>query len=90
MLALFRSADTLDRIRRIKCGEEKPSCVKCLKSGWKCEGYGYDDFKRQPAVEPPIIGSVPDLYLSAPTPRAEPPEEEAACCAIKDEASSNW
>jgi hypothetical protein len=28
-----------NRIRRLKCGEEKPSCLRCTKSGWHCDGY---------------------------------------------------
>lgn len=27
------------RIRRLKCGEERPSCYRCVKSGWQCDGY---------------------------------------------------
>lgn len=26
-------------MRRLKCGEEKPGCLRCAKSGWKCDGY---------------------------------------------------
>ncbi|KAE8452783.1 hypothetical protein EG329_013055 [Mollisiaceae sp. DMI_Dod_QoI] len=28
------------RIRRVKCGEERPSCLRCLKFGIECDGYG--------------------------------------------------
>ncbi|CAG8973727.1 hypothetical protein HYALB_00007000 [Hymenoscyphus albidus] len=27
------------KIRRLKCGEERPGCVRCAKSGWTCDGY---------------------------------------------------
>ncbi|KAH8687391.1 hypothetical protein BGZ60DRAFT_363786 [Tricladium varicosporioides] len=27
------------KIRRLKCGEERPGCVRCSKSGWQCDGY---------------------------------------------------
>ncbi|EPE30587.1 Zn2/Cys6 DNA-binding protein [Glarea lozoyensis ATCC 20868] len=27
------------KIRRLKCGEEKPGCLRCAKSGWTCDGY---------------------------------------------------
>ncbi|KAF4637489.1 hypothetical protein G7Y89_g591 [Cudoniella acicularis] len=27
------------KIRRLKCGEERPGCVRCFKSGWQCDGY---------------------------------------------------
>ncbi len=30
---------TINRIRRLKCGEEKPCCLRCTKSGWHCDGY---------------------------------------------------
>lgn len=26
-------------VRRIKCGEEKPSCLRCISTGRKCDGY---------------------------------------------------
>ncbi|KAL2072939.1 hypothetical protein VTL71DRAFT_10263 [Oculimacula yallundae] len=29
------------KIRRLKCGEEKPNCHRCLKSGWHCDGYDH-------------------------------------------------
>ncbi|CZT10035.1 uncharacterized protein RCO7_03172 [Rhynchosporium graminicola] len=29
------------KIRRLKCGEEKPSCHRCVKSGWHCDGYDH-------------------------------------------------
>ena len=32
-------ADTLKRTRHIKCDQTKPSCRKCIRSGWKCDGY---------------------------------------------------
>jgi hypothetical protein len=30
---------TFNRIRKIKCDEEKPSCQKCVKTGRTCDGY---------------------------------------------------
>ncbi|RAL64587.1 hypothetical protein DID88_001622 [Monilinia fructigena] len=30
------------RIRRVKCGEEKPECHRCTKTGRKCDGYDPD------------------------------------------------
>jgi hypothetical protein len=32
-------SDTLIRIRRVKCGEEKPACLRCIKFGISCDGY---------------------------------------------------
>lgn len=31
----------MSELRRLKCGEEKPSCERCVKSGWPCDGYGH-------------------------------------------------
>ncbi|KAK0666086.1 hypothetical protein QBC41DRAFT_398947, partial [Cercophora samala] len=28
-----------DRIRRVKCGEEKPACLRCTSTGRTCDGY---------------------------------------------------
>jgi hypothetical protein len=33
--------DSCSRIRRVKCGEEKPVCQRCLKFGIECDGYEY-------------------------------------------------
>ncbi|KAF7928938.1 uncharacterized protein EAE97_009780 [Botrytis byssoidea] len=30
------------RIRRVKCGEERPRCLRCTKTGRKCDGYDSD------------------------------------------------
>ncbi|KAK6599123.1 hypothetical protein H4I96_08327 [Botrytis cinerea] len=27
------------RIRKKKCGEQRPSCAECIRSGWNCPGY---------------------------------------------------
>jgi hypothetical protein len=35
------------RTRRVKCGEEEPSCLKCTKSGHKCPGYAPTSTKAQ-------------------------------------------
>jgi hypothetical protein len=32
-------SDSDPRVRRVKCGEEKPECSRCLKFGIKCDGY---------------------------------------------------
>lgn len=29
------------RRRRIKCGEERPVCQRCVKAGFECQGYGF-------------------------------------------------
>lgn len=28
-------------MRRLKCGEERPQCFRCKKSGWRCDGYDH-------------------------------------------------
>lgn len=28
-----------NRVRRVKCGEERPSCFRCIKFGIECDGY---------------------------------------------------
>lgn len=39
------------RIRRVKCGEEKPACERCLKFGVKCDGYETTQkFKKEVAL----------------------------------------
>jgi hypothetical protein len=35
------------RIRHLKCDESKPNCTRCLKSGYKCDGYD------APPISPP-------------------------------------
>lgn len=32
-------SELLDRIRRIKCDEAKPACLKCTSTGRSCDGY---------------------------------------------------
>lgn len=31
------------RKRRVKCGEERPQCQRCMSSGWSCPGYSRAD-----------------------------------------------
>lgn len=33
------ATDDPTRVRKVKCDEAKPSCLRCLKTGRKCEGY---------------------------------------------------
>ncbi|KIW64468.1 hypothetical protein PV04_09400 [Phialophora macrospora] len=42
------------KIRKIKCGEEKPACLRCSSTGRKCDGYGNDINSREHAPEAPI------------------------------------
>lgn len=34
-----RSGCATCRRRKIKCGEERPECQRCMYSGWRCPGY---------------------------------------------------
>ena len=36
---LHLRANTSYRVRRVKCGEEKPLCMRCTSTGRKCDGY---------------------------------------------------
>jgi hypothetical protein len=49
------------RIRRLKCGEEKPSCLRCTKSGWQCDGYGHINKSLSRPSSPPELALVPIL-----------------------------
>ncbi|PVH78706.1 hypothetical protein DL98DRAFT_462014 [Cadophora sp. DSE1049] len=42
------------KTRRVKCGEERPSCHRCLKFGVKCEGYrpANNDTPPRPKIRP--------------------------------------
>jgi hypothetical protein len=37
-----------NRIRRIKCDEQKPHCFKCTSTGRKCDGYQFKSLPGQP------------------------------------------
>ncbi|CAI7610815.1 unnamed protein product [Penicillium viridicatum] len=50
------------KIRRVKCGEEKPSCVRCTSTGRKCD---FPD--TQPSSSSPISVITSPLSLSANT-----------------------
>lgn len=69
----FCLANTIDfRIRRLKCGEERPSCHRCLRSGWICDGYDHVI-----ALSPASDGGPVSISVSPTTPsptrsRAEP------------------
>jgi hypothetical protein len=39
---------TIDRIRRVKCDEQKPHCFRCTSTGRKCDGYQPDTVPSQP------------------------------------------
>lgn len=62
-----------NRIRRLKCGEEKPSCHRCLKSGWHCDGYEHVVNLPSSApltlapIRPRSVGSLSSSQTPSPT-----------------------
>ncbi|KAH8886229.1 hypothetical protein GQ53DRAFT_845040 [Thozetella sp. PMI_491] len=44
------------KLRRVKCDEAKPSCLKCTKTGRKCDGYGMQGFAIAPHRGPSLGG----------------------------------
>ncbi|KAG9246461.1 hypothetical protein BJ878DRAFT_496918 [Calycina marina] len=51
------------KVRRLKCGEEKPGCFRCAKSGWKCDGYEHLKSKSGARTRTPSPGSY--LYTTS-------------------------
>ncbi|KAF8859255.1 hypothetical protein BDZ45DRAFT_801772 [Acephala macrosclerotiorum] len=46
------------KVRRVKCGEERPSCLRCTSTGRKCDGYFYgsnsrSQFTTSATISPP-------------------------------------
>ncbi|KAH7357243.1 hypothetical protein BKA65DRAFT_223448 [Rhexocercosporidium sp. MPI-PUGE-AT-0058] len=59
------------KIRRLKCGEEKPSCHRCLKSGWHCDGY--DHVVHLPSAAPLTLAPIrPRSISSSSSPSSSP------------------
>jgi hypothetical protein len=53
----------LRRMRRVKCGEEKPECERCIKSGWRCDRYeGTPSKRNSPAPIRPQDDNVVSAY----------------------------
>src|SRR4051812_6499820 len=55
----------LRRIRRVKCDEAKPACMRCVRFGHKCDGYMY---LQKPGVKPTLITNIAPRTL---VPRVE-------------------
>lgn len=81
----IKNADRLNRRRRIKCSEERPSCARCVKSGWKCDSYG--DTKPLTSMGPPaaksLTGAAPNLFLSTPPPAVD--DEDPAVGTVNED-----
>ncbi|PQE23420.1 Fungal specific transcription factor domain-containing protein [Rutstroemia sp. NJR-2017a BBW] len=53
------------KIRRVKCDEAKPACMRCVRFGHKCDGYMY---LQKPGVKPALITNIAPRTL---VPRVE-------------------
>ncbi|KAH8687994.1 hypothetical protein BGZ60DRAFT_522622 [Tricladium varicosporioides] len=56
------------KIRRVKCGEEKPFCKRCTSTGRKCDGYA------PPKTPEPTLSRSPSRCLSS-SPEMDPMEQ---------------
>lgn len=62
-----RSGCTTCKIRRVKCGEERPSCEKCTSTGRKCDGYSNSANSSSPQEPDADSGLVPHKRLPTGT-----------------------
>lgn len=56
------------KLRRVKCDETKPSCLRCLKFHGTCDGFGYSSVTIQPATKallPKPVRARPTLKIEA-------------------------
>ncbi|KUJ13563.1 uncharacterized protein LY89DRAFT_737539 [Mollisia scopiformis] len=60
---------TTCKIRRLKCGEERPSCQRCVRSGWQCDGYDHVA-PTSPSPEGTIASLLPRNSSISPTPNS--------------------
>ncbi|PVH74874.1 hypothetical protein DL98DRAFT_428589, partial [Cadophora sp. DSE1049] len=59
------------KVRRVKCGEEKPACFRCLKLGVDCDGYASPESRlKKNRMIPPNRDLLPKSILAAPIPTA--------------------
>jgi hypothetical protein len=59
------------RIRRVKCDETKPSCLRCVRFGHQCDGYSTKT-PVKPASSKPSRTLVPKSPSASDSPRIEP------------------
>lgn len=62
------------RIRKVKCGEEKPACERCTKTGRVCDGYPSLEAKNPGQARLKWVG---ELVTAAPRPRVSESEARA-------------
>jgi len=57
--ALTPEFSNRSRIRRVKCGEEKPACLRCTSTGRTCDGYDKDRWpaRNRTVVTDPLEGA---------------------------------
>ncbi|KAN0112291.1 hypothetical protein V8E51_005242 [Hyaloscypha variabilis] len=67
------------KIRRLKCGEEKPSCLRCIKSGWHCDGY--EHVPKLPSVSTMGLAPIRSRSLST-SPSASPTPSQSTTSAV--------
>lgn len=59
------------KVRRVKCGEEKPACFRCLKLGVDCDGYASPESRlKKHRLLPSNRDLLPKSILAAPIPTA--------------------
>ncbi|KAK5441483.1 hypothetical protein LTS15_011250 [Exophiala xenobiotica] len=59
-----RSGCRTCKIRRIKCDEQKPDCLKCRSTGRKCDGYG-EHSSNDNSETASVRSSRPDIVIAA-------------------------
>ena len=90
-----RSGCITCKIRRKKCGEEKPSCQRCVSTGRKCDGYETAPPKaKEIEVSPPDsaidVSSLPAIRSQSGTSRSTSPEENAQFLKLWRPPRSGW
>ena len=69
------------KIRRKKCGEEKPACRRCVSTGRKCDGYdatsapNANDQEESPRDSAIDVSSLPAIRSKSTSTRSSSPEE---------------
>ncbi|EAW11725.1 Zn(II)2Cys6 transcription factor domain-containing protein [Aspergillus clavatus NRRL 1] len=60
-LVLNRCLTRKERIRKVKCGEEKPNCLRCTSTGRKCEYSSAAQSRQHPSSIAPILAIPPSV-----------------------------
>jgi Zn(2)-Cys(6) binuclear cluster domain-containing protein len=70
-----RTPTHIPRARRIKCDETKPSCMRCVKTHRKCDGYPLPKLPRRPTPAQLALYSERSAQSVIPTIPAAPPAD---------------